>query len=203
MGKIKIGIFGGSFSPPHMGHIKAAKAFVTSMNLDKLLIIPALMPPHKELNKEASVIDRLKMCEIAFSDVKNAEISSMEIDRGGKSYTYLTLQQLKNDDNELYMLVGTDMLLTLDEWKNPEVIFSLAKVCYIRREKDELTEADIISKIKKYKENYSAEIIAIPADAFEISSTELRNKIISGEDISSLMDERVVKYIFERGLYSC
>ena len=91
------------------------------------------------------------MCELAFSHISCAEISDIEIRRGGKSYTYLTLEQLKDDKTELYMLCGTDMFLTLDEWKNPEKIFALATVCYIRRETDSDLSAKIEQRIAFYR----------------------------------------------------
>ena len=202
MDKLRIGIFGGSFSPPHLGHRSAAESFASYLNLDKLLIMPAYIPPHKQLVEDASVEERIDMCRLAFSGIEKAEISDLEIKRQGTSYTYLTLEELKNDSNELYLLVGTDMLLTLDKWKNTEKIFSLCTVCYVRRENDPVLSKQIEEKVFMYKEKYNAQIVSVPCNAIELSSTELRNKIASGADISGFIDKNVSRYISERGLYS-
>ena len=87
MKMIRLGVYGGTFSPPHLGHIESAEAFYREMKLDKLLIIPTFIPPHKEAKDDASPEDRLEMCKLAFSHIPNTEISDMEIKRGGKSYT--------------------------------------------------------------------------------------------------------------------
>ena len=142
------------------------------------------------------------MCKLAFGDISKCEISDIEIKRGGKSYTYLTLQELKSEDKELYLLVGTDMLLTLDLWKNSQMIFSLCTVCYVRRECDGKLSSEIEHKLELYRKNYGARILAIPSDAFEVSSTELRNKLSVGEDVTSYLNSAVFEYINERGLYS-
>ena len=201
MDKFRIGIFGGSFSPPHLGHKKAAEVFSSQMKLDKLLIMPAFIPPHKQLAESASVDDRMEMCKVAFADVEKAEVSDIEIRRQGTSYTYLTLQELKNDSNELFLLVGTDMLLTLDKWKNCEQIFSLCTVCYVRRENNPDITENILNQITLYRAKFNANIIPIACDAIEISSTELRNKIASGKDVTHLIDQEVISFISERGLY--
>ena len=99
---MRLGIYGGTFSPPHKGHVEAAEAFSREMKLDKLLIIPTFVPPHKTTADDATPEQRLEMCRLAFSHIKNAEISDMEIKRGGTSYTYLTLEELSSRDVELF-----------------------------------------------------------------------------------------------------
>lgn len=198
---MRVGIFGGTFSPPHKGHMAAALAFKTQMRLDKLLIIPTLIPPHKYFGGEASCEERLEMCRLAFSDLSDTEISDIEIKRGGKSYTYLTLRELSCQEDELYLLCGTDMILTLDLWKRFREIFSLAHVCYVRRENDDEKSLEIEKKTRQFRENYSAKISEISVDAIEISSTELRTLIKSGADTSDFLDVRVREFIDNRGLY--
>ena len=197
---MRLGIYGGTFSPPHTGHTEAARAFADAMALDKLLIIPTHIPPHKLFGEEASSLERLEMCRLAFSGIPHAEISDMEIKRGGKSYTYLTLEELKNEADELYFLCGTDMLLTLDEWKNFERVFELATICYVRREANPEIDTKIENKIKEYVESYSARIIKIPHTAIEISSTELREAISLGNG-ATMLPARVYDFIEQRGLY--
>ena len=113
MKKRRIGIFGGTFNPPHVGNTEAAKAFVKGAELDTLIIMPAFIPPLKEYLATVTCEELLEMCRIAFRDIEKTIVSDLEISRGGKSYTYLTLQELANDDTDVYFLCGTDMILSL------------------------------------------------------------------------------------------
>ena len=194
----RVGIYGGTFNPPHVGHIEAAKAFITQANLDTLIIMPAFIPPHKKTDNLVNCDDRLEMCRLAFGNIPNTEISDLEISRGGKSYTYLTLQELASDDIELYFLCGTDMILTMDTWKNPEIIFTLAKICYIRRESDNAISELLIEKCGDYFQKYGADIIQINTEAIEISSSEIR-----AEDgiWDRYLTANVIDYIRNQGLY--
>lgn len=198
MKKRRVGIFGGTFNPPHIGHIEAAKAFVLEADLDELLIIPAFIPPHKEYLSSVGCDERLEMCRLAFSDIEKTKISDIEIARGGKSYTYLTLQELSDEDVELYLLCGTDMILTMDAWKNPDVIFSLCTICYIRRESLADITNMIEAKCKEYVECYNADILPIISDVIEISSSEIRQ---GNKDISRYLKKEVLDYVIEKGLY--
>ena len=198
MKKERVGIFGGTFNPPHVGHVEAAKAFLKGAKLDRLIIMPALIPPHKEYRSTVTSEQRLEMCKIAFFEIDRAEISDLEISRGGKSYTYLTLTELQRDDIELYFLCGTDMILTMDTWKNPDIIFKTANICYIRRENDEENTTLIKKKCEEYREVYGAVIIPIDAEVIEISSSEIRdNKDVLAKYVSS----EVADYIHKAGLY--
>lgn len=194
----RVGIYGGTFNPPHVGHIEAAKAFITQAKLDTLIIMPAFIPPHKQTDNLVNCDDRLEMCRLAFGNIPNTEISDLEISRGGKSYTYLTLQELASDDTELYFLCGTDMILTIDTWKNPEIIFTLAKICYIRRESDNAISELLIEKCGDYFQKYGADIIQINTEAIEISSSEIR-----AEDgiWDRYLTANVIDYIRNQGLY--
>ena len=196
--KKRVGIFGGTFNPPHIGHVEAAKAFVENAGLDSLIIMPAFIPPHKEYDSIVTCEERLEMCKIAFKDVDKATVSDLEISRGGKSYTYLTLQELTSDEVELYFLCGTDMIISMDTWKNPDIIFSLANICFIRRENDDLNTELIGQKCKLYTEKFGARIIPIVADVIEISSSEIRSGDV---DTSSFLSDDVKKYISMKGLY--
>ena len=199
---MRLGIFGGTFSPPHIGHAGALSAFAKALPLDEILVIPTFVPPHKEYHEEVTSEQRLEMARLAFSDINGVKISDMEIRRGGRSYTYLTLEELWRDDVEMYFLCGTDMLLTLDQWKNPDKVFALSTICYVRREGDESLTSRIAEKIGEYKERWNARIIEIKASVIEISSTELRRGIKTQDDkILKNIPEKVLSYIDERGLY--
>ena len=200
MSKQRLGIYGGTFSPPHLGHFRAAESFISGAELDKLLIMPDGTPPHKTEYGNATAEDRLSMCRIAFSSLPKTEISDFEILRGGKSYTYLTLEAFSTPDTELYFLCGTDMLLTLDRWRCPEVIFDLATICYVRREDDRDNDALIKEKVAEYRERFSARILEMPHTVLEISSSALRVDILSNHTTADV-DNNVLDYIRERGLY--
>ena len=200
--KKKLGIYGGTFNPPHKGHVGAAEALASAVSLDKLLIMPDFLPPHKQIDGEVSASDRIEMCKLAFAHIKNAEVSDLEIKRGGKSYTALTLTELSSEDSELYFLCGTDMFLTLGEWYMPEQIFKLATICCVRRENDDKNRQEIELKTKEYAEKFDARIIPILAPVREISSSELRMGIKENDNrTAGLLPEDVFEYIGQRGLY--
>ena len=199
--KQKIGIYGGTFNPPHIAHVRACEAFYNAVKPDLLLVIPDFLPPHKEIECDATAEERLEMTRLAFESVRGARVSDMEIVRGGRSYTAITLSELSSPDRELYFLCGTDMFLTLDSWYKPEVIFSLATICYVRRENDKENDKRISELTEYYKKRYNAKIISVSVDVTELSSSELRQKIKSGTDANGLLPENVNNYIQKRGLY--
>lgn len=200
-GQLRIGVFGGTFSPPHKGHVAAARAFLEQMQLDVLYVIPAAIPPHKQIDASDDPARRLRMCELAFADVKGAIVSDMEIARGGKSYTVDTLRALAGEDRRLFLLMGTDMMLTLGQWRAPEEIFRLCYPVYIRRENDAATEAQIVSKNTEYLAKYGRIVRRLTGEVIEISSTEIREKLQKGEDTSAFLPPSVEGYIRENGLY--
>ena len=196
----RIGIFGGTFNPPHIAHVAAAEAFSKRVDPDVLMIMPDFIPPHKTFAGTVTPAQRLEMCRLAFSHIKNVEVSDLEIARGGKSYTANTLTELSAPDRELYFLCGTDMFLTLDSWYSPKTIFELATICYVRRESDESLDAEITRCTKLYEEKYNARIIAVHMDTVELSSTEVRASLSSSGECAAL-PESVTQYIRQEGLY--
>ena len=196
----RIGIFGGTFNPPHIAHVAAAEAFSGRIDPDILMIIPDFIPPHKTFAGTVTPSQRLDMCKLAFSHIKNVEVSDLEIARGGKSYTANTLTELSAPDRELYFLCGTDMFLTLDRWYSPETIFKLATICYVRRESDESLNGEIKRCTALYEEKYGARIIAIDMDTVELSSTEVREALSSSGSCDAI-PESVMQYIKQEGLY--
>ena len=196
-----LAIYGGTFSPPHLGHVHAAEAFYRSVNPDRLLIIPAAAPPHKAPVNGAGIEDRLAMCRLAFSHIPNTEISDIEIVRSGKSYTVETLRLLRAANRRIVMLVGTDMFLTLDTWYCAEEIFSLAEIAVIRREQDDQTTRLLIKKADDYQNRHKACVRFIEAEPFEISSTALRSCIAEGRSASQYLSKPVEEYIKKCQLY--
>ena len=141
------------------------------------------------------------MCELAFGGMKNVIVSDMEIARQGKSFTVDTLRLLSAEDRRLFLLMGTDMMLTLDEWREPEEIFRLCYPIYIRREQDPILEARIVAKNKLYQEKYGKIARRLMADVIELSSTEIRARVTAGEPIDDLVPPAVAAYITAKGLY--
>ena len=198
---LRVGVYGGTFAPPHNGHVAAAKAFMEQMKLDYLFIIPTNLPPHKQVDEGDDPLMRLKMCELAFDGVDGIVISDMEITREGKSYTYDTLKELERPDTRLFFLCGTDMVLTFDTWYRFEDILKMCYPVYVRRENDPIVTSRIVSKITGYYEKYGVMFRRIVTDPIEISSTEIRTRVKEGRDISSLVPPAVERFIKERGLY--
>ena len=199
---MRIGIYGGSFSPVHNGHVAAAKAFMEQMWLDVLYIMPAGVPPHKQMQGDANTWQRLKMCELAFEDVEGVLISDLEIRREGKSYTVDTLRAMASEEHRLFFLMGTDMLLTLDTWREPEEIFRLCYPVYMRREgADPILDARIVAKISEYQQKYGKVVRRIVGDPIVVSSTAVRRAVAEGKSIANMVPPAVEKYIRENGLY--
>lgn len=197
----RVGIYGGTFAPVHNGHVRAARAFMEQMKLDYLFIIPAYLPPHKQIDASDDPLYRLKMCELAFEDIDGIVISDCEISRGGKSYTYDTLKELGRPDTRLFLLLGTDMVLTFDTWYRFEDILKMCYPVYVRRENDPLIGNRIVAKITEYYQKYGVMFRKIVADPIELSSTDIRGAVREGRDISRLVPARVEKFIKENGLY--
>ena len=185
---MKIGIFGGTFNPPHLGHLAAARAAIEALGLDKLLIIPAAIPPHKELPGNTPAPEhRLAMSEKMADALLMpgvAEVSSMELDRAGKSYTSDTLAALREQypEAELWLLMGTDMFLTLHLWHDPGTILKLAGVCAFGRSEQD-TEAVFAPQREHLEKTFpGAKITTITLPGLvDISSTRLRELLGSGE----------------------
>ncbi len=198
---IRVGIYGGTFAPIHNGHINAAKLFMEQMRLDYLFVIPAAIPPHKQVDTSDDPMHRLNMCALAFGDMDGVVVSDMEIKRGGKSYTVDTLRELSAKGRRLLLLCGTDMVLSFDTWYQYKEILELCYPVYIRRESDKLLDSMIVNKLTKYYEESGKMFRKIVGEPMEISSTAIREKVKRGEDISSLVPRSVAEYIHLYGLY--
>lgn len=196
----RIAIYGGSFSPPHMGHHRALECLIRQERPDRTFLIPALTPPHKQLKGNATPEQRMAMCRIAFRDLP-VTVSDMELRRGGTSYTVLTLRELKNTDNTLLLLCGTDMFLTLDTWYMPEEIFALSEIVYMRREADFEMLEKLRKKAEVYREKYGAVTRELAYEPIEVSSTQLRQMIANGLDTAQYLHPDVREYIEECQLY--
>lgn len=199
---MRIGIFGGTFDPPHAGHKKYADELKVRLSLDRLIVIPTSTPPHKEKVNSASAEDRLNMVKILFRNEADVEVSDMEIARGGRSYTYETVTLLHGiyPDDDLIFLLGSDMLFTFHQWLNPDVILSHVKICAVTRS-DEINEEKLREYVEKHFPEKKERFITCDFDPIELSSTQIRNAVRDGKSVDGLVDREVLKYIKEKELY--
>ena len=205
---MKIGVYGGTFNPPHLGHLTAARAVFELLGLDLLLLIPAGLPPHKELPAGSPTPEqRLEMTRLAGEQLglgDKVRTLDIELERGGRSFTSDTLAQLKAryPDSELWLLMGTDMFLTLQAWHEPEKILSLAGIAAFGRTEEDTEELFSAQREYLYKTYPQARIftLTIPG-VIEVSSTELREKLAKGEG-GNLLAPAVYGYILREGLYN-
>ena len=201
---MKIGIYGGTFNPPHLGHMAAAKAAVAALGLDKLLLIPAAIPPHKALPSDTPAPEhRLAMVEKWADGMgTGVEVSALELEREGKSYTSDTLRAIRQTypDAELWLLMGTDMFLTLHLWHEPDVILSLAGICAFGRTEQD-GEALFAPQREHLQKNFDAKITTITLPGLvDISSTRLREQLENGGGGQYLLPS-VYGYILMHRLY--
>ena len=197
----RIGVYCGTFAPIHNGHVNAAKAFMDQMQLHYLFVIPTALSPWKIRDEGDDAIHRMKMCELAFEGEDGVIISDMEIEKGGIGYTVDTLRALSKEDRRLFLLLGTDMALKLDQWREPAEIFKLCYPTYVRRESDKLLEKQIIEKNNIYLNKYGKICRRIMTNEIELSSSEIRQMVREGKDISHLVPEKVAQYIKDNNLY--
>lgn len=204
---MKIGIFGGTFNPPHLGHLAAARTAIDVLGLDRLLMIPAAIPPHKELPEGTPAPEHRLVMTAKLADAlllpEKVEVLSLELDRAGKSYTSDTLAQLREEypEAELWLLMGTDMFLTLHLWHEPEKILKLADVCAFGRTEQD-GEAVFAPQREYLQKNFpGAKITTITLPGLvDISSTRLRALLAGGKGAEYLYPS-VYGYILMKGLY--
>ena len=198
----RIGIFGGTFNPVHIGHIQAAKQALTALHLDRVLLIPDHIAPHKELpTGSPTPQQRLDMLRIAVQDYPGLEISDIELRREGVSYTYLTIQELKQlyPNDQLVLLMGTDMFTSFDSWRNPEEILKNASLgVFCRGDKK---EKQAIAAQTERMEAMGAQVELAHNDVIAISSTQMR-RLLAFRCAGSFLPEGVLEYIREYRLYN-
>lgn len=201
---IRRAIFGGSFDPPHNGHINLVEQVRGRTALDEVTVMPAGISPFKQ-NMEripASGIQRFEMCRLAFADMRYVTVSDYEISHPEVSYTVNTVRHIKElyPEDELYLIVGSDMLMSFQRWHNFEEILSMCGLIAASRESGQSDLAELEKQAQSLRKYGSVTVIR--TDALEVSSTEIRKKIKNSSDISCYVPQNVVKYISEHGLYA-
>lgn len=199
----KIAMLGGTFNPIHNGHIQMALGFVKALKLDSLLLMPANIPPHKRFVDAVSAGDRLAMCRLAAAGYPALEACDLELRRQGPSYTADTLEQLKElfPGDELYLIMGADMFLTVQDWKRAETIVHSAVLCAAPRDDDsynKLTEhAQALTR--RFGDSVRCQIVDLPL--VDISSTQIRARVAQGLPLTGLVPPSVEEYMKSKGLY--
>ncbi|MBR6872239.1 MAG: nicotinate-nucleotide adenylyltransferase [Ruminococcus sp.] len=197
-----IGLFGGTFDPVHLGHRHILEAAISSVGLDKVYVMPAKIPPHKAASGLTTENDRFEMCCLAFEDIPKVEVSDHELRQEGKSYSYYTVKYLKElfPDSTLYFIMGSDQLLSFNEWYRYEDIISMANIIAISREDD--LDGARLAELSASLTSEEDKITVLNVKPFPVSSTLIRDMIKNGLDCSCYLDKKVLDYIKSNELYS-
>ncbi len=195
----RTGLFGGTFNPIHSGHIHLAEESFKALKLDRMFLIPSNIPPHKQAENLCSGEQRAEMVRLALKGMEGFEVSDFEIKSEGKSYSYYTVKHFREQypDDELFLIVGSDMFLSFDTWFKFEEILKEVTLAVVSREyNDRKMLEEKALELEKFGRTKIIDTNALP-----ISSTEVRRRIQSGENYSCYLSENVVQYIRLNGLY--
>lgn len=220
---MQIGLFGGTFNPIHNGHLTAAKDVIAHFGLDRLTFIPLSLPPHKTSDGIADASDRLEMIRLATEGMAGFDISEVELNRSGPSYTVDTLHHFTScapEGSAFYLIMGIDAFLEIDTWKSYRDIFRLVPLIILSRPDDKFTDAampwqaveDYLKTKISNRYQYAASkscfvhpeqmpVYRVDITPLDISSTMVRRRIQSGESIEELVPEKVAAFIQQKGLY--
>jgi len=187
---MKIGILGGSFNPVHIGHLILADEVREKLNLDKIIFVPVALAPHKDNSDIADSSDRLKMLKLALKGNRDCKVSNIETRRPGRSYTIDTLKELKSKykRDELYFIIGSDLLNYLNEWKDIREVIKMVKFIAATRPGYPL-------------KNLPDYIQTLPIRAVDVSAFEIRQRIKEGKSFRYLLPDAVFNYINKNKLY--
>lgn len=191
-----VGLFGGTFDPIHNGHIEAANSAHLILKLDKVIMVPAGDPYLKRTKLMASPKERYRMVSLAIQKIPSLEVSDIEIFRSGPSYTIDTVRELKREGHEVIVLLGTDSIIEMDKWQDPDLLHSECEVVGLTRPGFQIDKSkSYLSRQRKYS------LRTIEVNSPEISSTRVRNLIQDGVDVADLIPQEVNEYIKKEKLY--
>lgn len=196
-----IGILGGTFDPVHYGHLVAAQYAACGFNLDRVIFMPAAQPPHKNAAGVLEARHRLAMVQLAIADNPAFEMSTLEVDRSGVSYTIDTVAALLEayPQTDIYFIMGMDSIYILDTWKDVQRLVTMCRFIVVTRPNYCLNRSD--PALQEVPDQFwqQADFLEIPA--MDISSTDLRARVQQGKPIRYLLPPAVEKYIYDHGLY--
>jgi nicotinate-nucleotide adenylyltransferase len=196
---LRVGILGGAFNPPHIGHLVCAQEALVQLELEKLVFMPFGRAPHRELEQDPGAEARLEMVELAVSDDNRFEASRVEIDRSGPSYTADTLRELRDKapDDELFLILGGDQAAALPRWHEPEVVLSLATVAVVERTNWSRSAVGITL----WRLPGAERVRYLDMPVMQISSSAIRRRVAEGRPIRYLVPDKVASHIEATGLY--
>ena len=213
----RMGLFGGTFDPIHLGHLRAAREVLKKCRLDRILFVPSFLPPHKERKGMAPARDRLRMVELACAGEPRFAASSIEVDAGGKSYSILTLERIRGlyPGARVFFILGIDAFLEIGTWREHERVLDESLFIVMTRPGARLEDAaevvgeSLRSRIRVIIEGENVDkvlagdhrIFLLPIRALDVSSTEVRRRVRAGETVADLVPDAVGNYIRSRGLY--
>jgi len=198
----KVGIMGGTFDPIHIGHLILAESAYDQLKLEKVLFMPAGNPPHKISRSGcASNEERTEMVRLAIASNPHFELSLLEMNENGYSYTYRTLEKLKKEhpDTEYYFILGADSLFDFDGWKEPQRICDACTPVVATR--DNTPDADLDRQIEHIAQTYRTEIRKLEFLNLDVSSHQIREWVAGGRTIRYYVPDAVSAYIAEHGVY--
>ena len=195
----EIGILGGTFNPPHLGHLVMVQEALDQLGLDRVLLMPVAKPPHKEALADPGADIRLELCRLATEDIEDVDVSALEIERGGASYTVDTLRALHDREPEhaLTFIVGGDMAESLPSWREPEAILGLARLAVAER--DGRRREDIARRLHPLHSGDRVVFFDMPR--IDLSSSAIRDRVAAGRPIRYLVPDPVAEAIRSRRLY--
>lgn len=198
---MKIGLLGGSFDPIHLGHLHMARQAKQEYALDEVWLIPAGHSPNKDETRMTSAAQRLAMCQLAVNDEADIWVCSIEVDSMETSYTFLTLQKLKQQypADEFYFIMGADSLDYFEKWRNPQIIAQLAVLLIVNR--NLFSEDDLKNKINELQRLFYADIRIVHCEKWDVSSSYIRKAFSENEDISPYVKPQVMEYMKANHLY--
>jgi nicotinate-nucleotide adenylyltransferase len=193
----RVGLLGGTFNPPHLGHLVCAQEALVQLGLARVLLVPVAVAPHKAIDADPGVEHRVAMCEAAVAGDERLGVSRADADRDGPSYTVDLLRALGGTD-ELTFIVGGDMARSLPDWRDPEGVLALARIAVAERE--ELRRADIAAQLAGL-EGAAERVCFIDMPRLDISSSLIRRRARAGQPTRYLVPDAVAAYIEREGLY--
>jgi len=196
---VRLGILGGTFNPPHLGHLICAQEAHLQLELDRVLLIPPRLPPHKTVEDEPGPEHRLELCRAAVGKDPRLQVCALEVEREGSSYTVDTLEELhlQAPDNDLFFIVGADAAAGLPGWREPERMLSLATLAVARRRGT--SRSSVHEALGELRGAERTRFFKMPCIA--LSSTLIRSRVRTGQPITYLVPPAVERYINEHGLY--
>jgi nicotinate-nucleotide adenylyltransferase len=197
---LRVGILGGAFNPPHIGHLVCAQEALVRLDLERVVFVPMGQAPHREIEDDPGADVRLRMCEAAAGEDERFEVSRVEIDREGPSYTVDTLRELveRSPDDELVLILGGDQAASLAAWHEPEEVLRLATVAAVER--TGWSRQRIAVRIASIEG--AQDVVYFDMPRMDVSSSLVRHRVARGEPIRYLVPEQVASYIEANGLYA-